>query len=110
MFKKTISLILMIGGSTVAQAQTVGITVNQNAVGARLSAPVGVPDLNAATVISATVISDPVLRANALAQLTPQAYSLVPEVSLNAVEAQETNILRYVRDLRAMLKPQRVRR
>lgn len=100
MFKKTISLLLMIGGSTVAQAQTVGITVNQNAVGARLSAPVGVPDLNAATVISATVIADPVLRANALAQLTPQAYSLVPEVSLNAVEAQETNILRYVRDLR----------
>ena len=100
MFKKTISLMLMVGGSAVAQAQTVGVTVNQNRVGAVLAAPIGVPDVNAASIISATVIADPVLRANALAQLSPQAYSLVPEVSLNAVEAQETNILRYVRDLR----------
>ncbi len=35
-----------------------------------------------------------------MVQLTPQAYSLVPEVSLNAVEAQETNILRYMCDQR----------
>jgi outer membrane autotransporter protein len=103
MFKKSIFVLLMIGGSTVAHAQTktsLGATTNQNNVGIVLTTPIGAPDAATATVISATTIADPAFRSAALAQLTPQAYTLVPEVSLNAVEAQETNILRYVRDLR----------
>lgn len=103
MFKKSIFILLMIGGSTAAQAQinaSLGATANQNSVGAVLTAPTVVANAETRTVISATAIVDPTDRAAALAQLTPQAYSLVPEVSLNAVEAQETNILRYVRDLR----------
>jgi uncharacterized protein with beta-barrel porin domain len=103
MLKKSIFVLLMIGGSTAAQAQintSLGATANQNSVGVVLTTPTGVADPATMTVISATTIADPIVRSAALAQLTPQAYSLVPEVSLNAVEAQETNILRYVRDLR----------
>ncbi len=103
MFNKTIVVLLLAGTSTIAHAQVaipVGVTPNQNGVAAVLSAPVGVPSANAAQLQTTVTITDPVVRADALAQLTPQAYSLVPEVSLNAVEAQETNILRYVRDQR----------
>ena len=100
MFKKIVTVLLMAGGSTIAQAQSVGVTANQNRVAAVLNAPVGIPNIDAATLISATAIADPIVRSNALAQLSPQSYTLVPEISLNAVEAQETNILRYVRDLR----------
>jgi uncharacterized protein with beta-barrel porin domain len=103
MFNKTIAVLLLAGTSGVAHAQvaaTVGATANQNNVAAVLNAPVGIPSVDSTLLKATTVIADPVIRANALAQLTPQAYSLVPEVSLNAVEAQETNILRYVRDQR----------
>jgi uncharacterized protein YhjY with autotransporter beta-barrel domain len=97
MFNKTIVALLFAGSSGVAHAQ---VTANQNNVAAVLNAPVGIPSVDATALKAITAIADPVVRANALAQLTPQAYSLVPEVSLNAVEAQETNILRYVRDQR----------
>ncbi len=100
MFKMTMAVLLLAGGSTFAHAQTVGVTINQNRVGATLNAPIGIPNADATTLIQSTLVIDPLARADALAQLTPQAYSLVPEVSLNAIEAQETNILRYVRDLR----------
>lgn len=65
-----------------------------------MNTAVGTPSSDASAIRGTTSIADPVLRATALAQLTPQAYSLVPEVSLNAVEAHETNILRYLRDQR----------
>ncbi|MGC1469207.1 MAG: hypothetical protein WA793_07475, partial [Sphingorhabdus sp.] len=97
MYYKTIVVLLMAGTSAVAHAQA---TPNQNRVAAVLIAPIGVPSTDAAQLQTSLAIADPFARADALAQLTPQAYSLVPEVSLNAVEAQETNILRYVRDQR----------
>ena len=97
MYYKTIVVLLMAGTSAVAHAQA---TPNQNRVAAVLTAPIGVPSTDAAQLQTSLAIADPLARADALAQLTPQAYSLVPEVSLNAVEAQETNILRYVRDQR----------
>jgi uncharacterized protein with beta-barrel porin domain len=103
MFKKTFVVLLLAGGSGMAHAQVAtspGATVNQNAVAASLNTTVGIPSVDAAALQATTVIVDPAVRADALAQLTPQAYSLVPEVSLNAVEAQETNILRYIRDQR----------
>jgi outer membrane autotransporter protein len=93
--------IALAGMSPTAYAQTtLGVTANQNAVGAVLTAPIGVPDADTQTLITAATVADPVIRSSALAQLSPQAYSLLPEVSLNGVELQETNILRYVRDLR----------
>lgn len=102
MFRKTIIVLALAGTSGLAHAQvvSVGATINQNNVGASLNAAVGVPSVDAAALRTTTTIANPAMRADALAQLTPQAYSLVPEVSLNAVEAQETNILRYVRDQR----------
>ena len=97
MYNKSLVVLLLAGTSTVAHAQA---TPNQNQVAAVLSAPVTVPSVDAAQLQTSLTIIDPTVRADALAQLTPQAYSLVPEVSLNAVDAQETNILRYVRDQR----------
>jgi uncharacterized protein with beta-barrel porin domain len=97
MYNKSLVVLLLAGTSTVAHAQA---TPNQNEVAAVLSAPITVPSVDAAQLQTSLVIIDPTVRADALAQLTPQAYSLVPEVSLNAVDAQETNILRYVRDQR----------
>lgn len=100
MYKKIFGVLLLAGGPTIAQAQSAGLTTNQNDVAAVLATPVSTPDRDAAAIISAITIADPLVRSNALGQLSPEAYSLVPEVSLNAVEAQETNVLGYVRDLR----------
>jgi uncharacterized protein YhjY with autotransporter beta-barrel domain len=101
MFNKSFVVLLLAGTSTVAHAQAIpGATPNQNGVATVLAAPIGAPSITAIELQNSLTITDPVIRADALAQLTPQAYSLVPEVSLNAVEAQETNILRYVRDQR----------
>jgi uncharacterized protein with beta-barrel porin domain len=103
MFNKTLVVLLLAGTPGIAHAQVappLGATPNQNGVAAVLDAPVGVPSVDATQLQTTLTIPDPVVRADALAQLTPQAYSLVPEVSLNAVEAQEINILRYVRDQR----------
>jgi uncharacterized protein with beta-barrel porin domain len=103
MLKKSFAVLLLAGSSTIASAQVaqgLGATANQNAVGVVLTTPVSVPDAITQSLITDATVPDPVIRADALSQLTPRSYSLVPEVSLNAVEAQETNILRYVRDLR----------
>lgn len=97
MYNKTLVVLLLAGTSTVAHAQA---TPNQTEVAAVLSAPITVPSIDAAQLQTSLTIIDLTARADALAQLSPQAYSLVPEVSLNAVDAQETNILRYVRDQR----------
>jgi hypothetical protein len=104
MFNKfTVAALLLAGTSGIAHAQTApiaGATPNQNRVASVINTPVGIQSPDATLLRSSILIADPVVRADALAQLTPQAYSLAPEVSLNAVEAQETNILRYVRDQR----------
>ncbi len=101
MFNKTFVVLLLAGTSGIAHAQTIsGATPNQNGVAIALTTPIGIPTTGAIQLQTTLTIADPVIRGDALAQLTPQAYSLVPEVSLNAVEAQETNILRYVRDQR----------
>jgi hypothetical protein len=95
MFNKTFVVLLLTGTPGIAYAQVAPppeSTPNQNGVAAVLNAPIGVPTINATQLQTVLIISDPVARADALAQLAPQAYSLVPEVSLNAIEAQETNI------------------
>ncbi len=103
MIKQTIAVCALLAGTSLAQAQIVvpvGATDNQTRVGVVLNAPTGVRSADVIDLTNAVAATDPIFRSRALAQLSPQSYSLVPEVSLNAVEAQETNILRYVRDLR----------
>ncbi len=81
---------------------TMGVTANQNAVGAQLDQFAGIPSgqtlglLNAIDAGAAT----PGAQAAALSQLTPSAYASLPTLGLNAVEVSETTVLRYTRDLR----------
>lgn len=98
MFNKSLVVLLLAGTSGVANAQVA--TTNQTNVGVVLNAPIGVPSTEAAQLRTTLLIANPVTRNDGLAQLSPQAYSLIPEISLNAVEATEVNVLRYVRDQR----------
>lgn len=78
-----------------------GATANQIAVGGALDNFVGVPSaaLNATfNSLDGLAAGD---RAAALSQLTPSAYSLLPQVTLQTVEFAEETIRRYLRDFRA---------
>ncbi len=77
-------------------------TANQGAVGAALDGFAGTPTGSTLALLNAvdSVAATPGAQSAALVALSPAAYSLLPEVSLNAVEISETNVLRYARDLR----------
>ncbi|MEO6093885.1 MAG: DUF4394 domain-containing protein [Novosphingobium sp.] len=81
---------------------TMGATANQNAVGAQLDQFTGVPSGQTLALLNAidSLYVTPSAQAAALSSLTPGAYSSLPNLSLNAVEVTETNVLRYTRDLR----------
>lgn len=85
-----------------ATFQSMGTTANQVAVGNTLDRFTGIP--NAATLgVFAGIdggVATPGAQSAALLQLTPTAYSHLAEISLAPLEAQETTILRYTRDLR----------
>jgi uncharacterized protein with beta-barrel porin domain len=85
-----------------ASFQSMGATANQAAVGAALDQFVGIPTGDTLALINAidSVAGVPGAQSAALLALSPAAYSNLPEVSLNAVEVSETNVLRYTRDLR----------
>jgi len=89
-----------VAASVQAQTYTGGVTVNQNQVATALNTQIGVPNADRIALNTAFAALAPVDRSAALLSLTPSAYSLLPDVSLNAVETQETAILRYMRDLR----------
>lgn len=77
-----------------------GATANQAAVGGALDGFVGVPGAGLGalfTSIDGLAASD---RADALSQLTPAAYSLLPELTLRTVEFQQDTLQRYLRDFR----------
>ena len=95
-------VVLLASTPGVASAQTYagGITVNQRAVATALNTQVGVPNADRIALNAAFLALPVVDRPVALSSLTPSAYSLLPDVSLNAVETQETGVLRYLRDLR----------
>ena len=79
---------------------TFGTTANQTAIGTALDSFVGVPSagLNALFVsLDGLPAGD---RADALSQLTPGAYTLLPEVTLRTVEFQQDTVQRYLRDFR----------
>ncbi|NJC32795.1 uncharacterized protein with beta-barrel porin domain [Sphingomonas jejuensis] len=77
-----------------------GTTPNQAAVGGALDAFTGVPSANVNGLFNAIDGLSAAGQADALQQLSPASLTLLPDISLNIVEAQETNILRYLRDLR----------
>jgi outer membrane autotransporter protein len=96
--------LLLASVASVAQAQIVTppsivLTTNQAAVRAVINAPVA--PINAdALALQAGANAASTNQNAALSQLTPSSYSLLPDISLNAAEVQETNIERYLRDLR----------
>lgn len=85
-----------------APFQSMGTTANQVAVGNTLDRFTGVPDAATLGVFAGIDggIGTPGAQSAALLQLTPTAYSHLAEISLAPLEAQETTILRYTRDLR----------
>ena len=95
-----------LAASVLAPFSTMGVTANQAAAGAALDnftiatggllAPSVAALFNGIDGLSGT----PGAQAAALQQLTPAAYSQLPDIALNGVEVQEQTILRYTRDLR----------
>ena len=81
---------------------SMGSTANQAAVGDALDGFTGTPNGATLTLLNAidSVAGTPGAQSAALVALSPAAYSNVSEISLNAVEVSETNVLRYARDLR----------
>lgn len=80
---------------------TFGATANQNSVGGALDQFVGVPGAGLGALFASLDGLAPGNRADALSQLTPAAFSLLPEVVLRTAEFQELSIRRYLRDFRA---------
>lgn len=80
---------------------TMGATANQNAVGAQLDQFVGNTGETFALINGIdNVFATQGAQAAALSSLSPAAFSLLPELSLNSVEVTETSVLKYTRDLR----------
>ncbi len=110
----TATLVGALSGSTtynglavsLATFQSMGVTANQAVVGAALDnftfRADGTLDPTVANLIRGidSLAATPGAQAAALQQLTPAAYSQLPEIALNAVESQETTVLKYTRDLR----------
>lgn len=78
-----------------------GVTANQIAVGSALDNFVGVPSAALDTAFNSLDSLTPAGRAAALSQLTPAAYSLLPQVALQTVDFTEETLRRYLRDFRA---------
>lgn len=85
-----------------ASFSSMGATANQAAVGNALDMFGGIPSGDTLALFNAvdSQATTPGAQAASLSALSPAAYSLLSEVSLNAVEVSETNVLRYARDLR----------
>lgn len=81
---------------------SMGATTNQAVVGAAIDQFGGMPSGDTLALIDGIdgVSGTPGAQSAALQSLSPAAYSNLTELSLNAVEVSETNVLRYARDLR----------
>ena len=77
-----------------------GTTPNQVAIGSALDNFVGVPSAGLNALFVSLDGLAPGDRAGALSQLTPGAYTLLPEVTLRTVELQQDTLQRYLRDFR----------
>ncbi len=95
-----------LAANVLAPFRTMGVTANQAAAGAALDnftiATGGLLPTSVAGLFNGIdgLAGTPGAQAAALQQLTPAAYSQLPEIALNSVEVQETTVLRYTRDLR----------
>ncbi|WP_197276956.1 DUF4394 domain-containing protein [Sphingomonas profundi] len=95
-----------LAATVLAPFQSMGATANQQAAGAALDRfTIATGGLLAPSVAGLfngidSLTGNPGAQAAALQQLTPAAYSLLPDIALNAIEVQETTVLRYTRDLR----------
>ena len=85
-----------------ASFQSMGATANQAAVGAQLDMFNGIPSGGTLALMNGIdgVFGTAGAQSAALSQLSPAVFSSLPDLSLNAVEDVETNVLRYTRDLR----------
>lgn len=95
-----------LAATVLAPFASMGVTTNQAAAGAVLDrftiATGGLLAPSVAGLFNGIdgVAGTPGAQAAALQQLTPIAYSQLPDIALNSVEVQETTVLRYTRDLR----------
>lgn len=104
------TLLGMLAGNTtysglavpLASFQSMGLTANQAAVGAALDNFTGIPNDGTLRLFNGidSFTGNPAAQSALLQSLTPAGYTDVTLMSLNAVEAQETTLLRYTRDLR----------
>lgn len=104
------SLVGVLAGNTsyeglaiaLASFSSMATTANQAAVGNALDGFTGTPTGPTLALLNAidSVAGTPGAQSAALVALSPAAYSNLPEISLNAVEISEANVLRYSRDLR----------
>lgn len=85
-----------------ASFQSMGITANQQAVGAVLDGFTGIPNDGTLALFAGidSFAGQASTQAALLQALTPAVYSDLPYLSLNAVESQEQTVLRYARNLR----------
>ena len=75
-------------------------TTNQAVVGSALDNFVGVPSAGLNALFNSLDGLAPGDRAAALSQLTPAAYSLLPELTLQTAEFEQNTVQRYLRDFR----------
>ncbi len=85
---------------TAAPLGTLGLTANQNAAGAVLDNFRGVPSRNLLSLLGGFDGLSAADQAAGLQQLTPAAYSLLPELVFQSMESNSTTIRRYLRDVR----------
>jgi uncharacterized protein with beta-barrel porin domain len=85
-----------------APFSSMGVTANQAIVGAVLDNFTGLPSGGLLALFNGIdgSFGTPGAQAAALQALSPATFSSLPDLSLNAVEVQESGVLRYVRDLR----------
>jgi len=77
-----------------------GSTANQIGVGTALDNFVGVPSATLNGAFNALDGLDAAGQASALSQLTPGAYTLLPQVTLKTADFQADTLQRYLRDVR----------
>ena len=88
---------LAIAAPTIA---SYGTTANQIAVGTAIDNFTGVPSAGLNSLFNSLDGLPAGDRAAALSQLTPSAYSLLPEVTLRTAEFEQATLQRYLRDFR----------
>lgn len=83
-----------------AAVASYGITQNQIAIGGALDNFTGLPSAALDNVFNSLDAASPADRAAALSQLTPAAYTLLPDLTLQTAKFETDSIQRYLRDYR----------